>query len=448
MATSSVSPPIFTGQSSFATSLQAVLSRAVQTASLPMQLVQANVNTLQSQQSALNNLENTFNTLQNSLQTLGSATAGSVLANSSSSAITASASSTAPSGTYSVQVDRVGSGATALSNLGATVVSDPATQNISPASSFTLSLDGNTVATITPTGTSLQSLAQAINDSGTDIQATIVNVGGSSGDDYRLALSSSNFSVQNIQLNDGSSDLINTISGGVTAQYEVNGSAQINSNSNQVNIAPGLTANLVATTTSAATITVAQDFTAVSSTLSAFAAAYNAAVDALGQQTGTSAGPLSGNSIVSLLSSVLRNMSQTTGGSGTVTSFASLGLDLDKTGHLSFDSAQFASVKTADVQTFLGGINTGGFLQSANDALNSVTDSSNGSIHLNFASIQTQVDLDNQQIADQQNRLTTMQNSLMAQLSAADAAIASLESQKSYFLQLFQAQYPSSSAGG
>jgi flagellar hook-associated protein 2 len=443
------SAPVFTGQSSFASSLQNSLSRAVQLASLPMKLIQAQVQTLQSQQSSLNNMESTFNTLQNDLQTLNSAQAGSVGASSSSSAVSASASTGAMAGAYSIQVIRVGSGATALSNQGSTLVTDPTTQNIDSSGSFTLSLDGTTT-TITPSGTSLQALAQAINDSGAPVQATIVNLGGAAGADYRLALSSSDFSVQNIQLTGAGAGLLGTITGGTTAQYQVNGSSTIDASSNHVTISTGLTANLLQSTSSPAVITVSKSTSGLSSALAGFVSDYNAAVDALNQHTGTSGGALAGSSLLHTLSSVLRSLPQYAGGAGPVNSFADLGLTLnrDNSGHLTLDSSVFNSLKIADVQQFLGGLTSGGFLQTANDALSSVTDSTTGMIHVNFTSLQSHIDLDNAHISADQLRITNLQNSLILQLSAADATIASLESQKNYFLQMFQAQYPASTASG
>ena len=451
ITSAAASPPTFTGQSSFASSLQSSLSRAVQLASLPMQLVQAQVQTLQSQQTSLNSMESTFNTLQNDLQSLNTAQAGSVGASSSSSAVSATPSAGAMAGVYSINVIRVGSGATALSNQGSTLVTDPTTQNIDSSSSFTLSLDGTTT-TITPSGTSLQALAQAINDSGAKVQATVVNLGGASGSDYRLALTSTDFSVQNIQLTGAGSStgLISTLSGGLTAQYQLNGSSTIDANSNQVTISTGLTANLLQTTSSPATITVANSANGISSALSSLVNDYNAAVDALNQHTGTSGGALAGSSLLHTLSGVLRSLPQYAAGSGPVNSFADLGITLnsDNSGHLTFDSSVFNSLKSADVQQFLGGVTSDGFLKTANDALSSVTDSTTGMIHVNFTSLQSHIDLDNAQISADQLRITNLQNSLIQQLSAADATIASLESQKNYFLQMFQAQYPASTASG
>src|SRR5690242_3379645 len=157
-----VASPNFQGHSKYANDLQQVLNRAVSIAALPLQQLQNQEQTLTQQQSALSGLSSVFGSLQNAVQSLGSAS-GSVSATVSlPAAIQASASSNALPGTYSIQVNSLGSFTTTLSNAGTPAVTDPTTGNISPAANFTLTING-TGHTITPSGTSLMDLANAIN---------------------------------------------------------------------------------------------------------------------------------------------------------------------------------------------------------------------------------------------------------------------------------------------
>jgi len=445
-ASAASSTPTFSGQSSFASSLGQVLTKAVEVASLPMQLLQADVNTLQSQQTALNSLETVFNTLQNDVIALNSAAQGVPTASTSSpGTVTATASAGAQSGTYSITVDRIGSAATALSNAGTSAITDPTQQNISSSSTYTLTIDGKSYSPISLSTNSLQALAQAINESGAPVSATIVNVGGSSSD-YRLALTSTNFSAQQIQLSDGSNNLVTTLNGGTTAQYRVTGSkAEINADSNQVTLAPGVTVDMLQNSSNPVSVTVSNSYSGLSDALSSFANDYNAAFDAVSQNIGQNGGALAGQSIIREMSGVLSSLAQYTASSGSASSFTDLGLDLDQTGHLTFDSTAFSNANTADIQQFLGQISSSGFLQMANSAISSVTDSSTGMVHLSFSVLQNEVDSDNAEISTDQDRVNQLQTTLTTQLSAADAAIASLESQKNYMLQLFQAEYPATS---
>ncbi|MGO9967705.1 MAG: flagellar filament capping protein FliD [Bryobacteraceae bacterium] len=451
-STSSITVPAFNGSSTFSSSFQTVLANAVNAASLPMQLMQNEVTTLTGQQSALTTLEGDFVSLQGAIASINAATQGSPAATSSNtSLVTANASSDALSGTYSIQVDNAGSSSVALSNAGSTAVTDPTSQNISSSSSFTLTVNG-TATTITPSGSSLEDLVTAINGAGAGVSATIVNMGGSSGADYRLVLTSDNLGPDTIQLNDSAGKLMSTLSTGALAEYKVNGSStDVTSTSSQVTLSPGLTVNIQpgATAGDSATVTVSNDYSGLSSSLSSFVTAYNQAVTDVQAQTGKDAGALSGNSTVYQLENLLDNIAEYSGsGSGSVNSLSALGLDLDSTGQLSFDSSTFSSLNTSDVQTFLGSAATGGFLQMATNAATSATDSSSGIIENNVNTLQTQITNENTLISNQQNMISIMETNLETQLSAADAAITTLQSEKTYFADLFQAEYPSSGSAG
>jgi flagellar hook-associated protein 2 len=442
MASSSLTAPTFNGSSSYSSDFQQVLTRAVQLASLPMQQMQNNVNDLTNQQQSLAGLEATFVSLQGALQSVSAATQGSLGATvSDNSVVSANASSTALPGNYSIVVSSVGSSTTTLSNSGLTAVTDPTKGNISSSSSFTLTVDGKTT-TITPSGTSLEDLATAVNASAAGLQATIVNVGGSSTPDYRLALTSTQLGADTIQLNDGSQNLLTTLSTGAAAQYTLNGgTSTVTSNSSQVTIAPGLTVNLLkANPSETVNINVTTDFTGLQTSLSNLATAYNSAVDALTQQRGQSGGALAGQSIIFSLSDVLNQVTQYTNGSGSVTSLNDLGLSLDQSGHLSFDSSTFNGQNTAAIQQFLGSA-TSGFLQAATNAVTSTTDSTSGIIEGESNALQDQITNENSQIVSEQSRITDLQNNLQQQLSAADATIANLQAQKTYYANLFAAEY-------
>ena len=426
-----------------------MITRAVAIASLPLQSLQGDVTTLNSQSSALSSLGATFQALQTSLQAVGTASTGAPSAKvSDTSALSANAGTGALPGTYTIQVDDPGSSTVTLSKAGLTTVTDPSSDNLSTASSFTLTVNGD-AHTIVPSGSSLDSLASAINSSGDGVSATIVNIGSNATPDYRLSIQSNNLGGDTIQLNDGSSDLLDTLSTGTDSLYKVNGgTADIAGTSGQVTLAPGLTVSLLSQSSSPVTITVANDFSGLQSSLSNFVSAYNAAVDALAQNRGQSGGALTGDSLVYTLTNVLDQIAQYTSPSGNVTSPADLGLNLDDTGHLSFNASTFSGAGTADIQSFLGSVDSSGFLQTANNDLTAVTDPTNGLIAGDYGSVQTQIANDNSEISDDQARVSSLQTTLQAQLSQADAAIATLESQKTYFTELFTAEYGNGTGSG
>ena len=446
----SINLPVFNGTSSYSSSFQTVLDDAVQNAALPMQQMQDEVTTLTGQETALTTLESDFVSLQGAIANIDSSVQGTPAATSSdTSVVTANAASNALSGTYSITVDQAGSSSVALSNEGSTPITDPSSQNISSSSTFTLTLNGNTT-TITPSGNSLDDLANAINAAGAGVTATIVNMGGSSGADYNLVLTSDELGPDTIQLNDGTNDLMSSLSTGALAEYKLNGStSDVTGTSSQVTLSPGVTVAIQpgATAGSTATVTVSNDYSGLSSSLSSFVTAYDKAVTDVQAQTGQNAGALSGDGTVYQLENILGQIAEYTGsGSGSVNSLTALGLAVDSTGQMSFDFSTFSSLNTSDIQSFLGSASTGGLLQMATDAVTSATDNTTGIIENNVSTLQTQITNENSQISDQQTMITNMETNLETKLSAADAAIATLESQKTYFTDLFQAEYPASAS--
>jgi flagellar hook-associated protein 2 len=190
---------------------------------------------------------------------------------------------------------------------------------------------------------------------------------------------------------------------------------------------------------------VGADYSALSNDLSNFASAYSA-VTAVYAQIGQNAGPLSGDSVVYALENTLNSLVNYTGGSGTIDSLASMGVTMDSTGQLSFDSTVFSSQSMSAIQQFLGGATTGGFLQAATTALSGVANPTTGDIGTEFNSLQTQVTNENTLITNAETRVTDLTTNMENQLTQADALISNLEEQKSYYAQLFQAEYPASSS--
>jgi flagellar hook-associated protein 2 len=425
--------------SQYSSDLQQVLTRAIAIASLPLDQLNSNLTTLQNRSTELNTLNGKFGALLTAVQGISSAVDSTTAQVSNSSVIAAHSDATALPGTYAIHVVSAGAFTTALSNSSLPAVQDPSSQSITSATSLTLTV-GGTPVTITPSANNLNALVDAINSSGANVTATIINLGSPSAPSYQLSLQSTKLGNIAIQLNDGSQDLLSTLSTGSQAQYQVNGqpSTPISSDSTTVTISPGLTVDLLQAGDS--NVTVAQSSSAQSNALSSFVAAYNAAVDELGANRGQAGGALTGDPLIFTLSQSLRDLSGFTGGSGSAQNLTDLGLTFDKTGHLSFDQTAFDSVSSAhpgDVSAFLGSPSTGGFLKIATDTLNGLEDPVTGTLGTTLASAQTAIDKQNQKIADEQARIDTITKSLTAQIDAADALIASLEQQSSYFTSLF-----------
>src|SRR5579884_4228856 len=207
--TNPIAAPTFNGTSSYASSLQQVITKAINMAAAPLtELENENVQT-QSQIQATQSLKTQITAVNSAIQTLANDSGNSLTAQvSDPTVLTATAQPGVLPGTYTVQVTDAGSFSTSVSEDGLATVSDPTSQSISQSATFTMDVDGSTY-TIQPTGNGLNDLANAINASGAGVQATVINIGGASQPVYRLALQSTSLGPVSIQLNDGTNDLLN-----------------------------------------------------------------------------------------------------------------------------------------------------------------------------------------------------------------------------------------------
>lgn len=439
-----ITPLTFTGQSTYSAQFQQVIDKAVQIQEIPLDGMADQANTDQSRQSALQSLDQALATLQSAVTGLQNAVGSQALSANASDTSVASVSlgPDATTGVYQLEVDSLGSATQTVSTGSPQTVTDPSTQNISSASSFTVTVDGHS-STITPATNTLDGLVAALNNSSLGVSASIVNVGSSGSPDYRLAVQSSTLGNVSIQLSDGSNNLLNTISTGSLATYKVDGLPNtISSDSDSITLAQGVTVNLLGTTpaNSPITISVGQSTSSAQTALQTFATAYNAVVDQLAAQHGPNAGALSGDSILAVAQQALSSIADYTDFSDGITNLSGLGLDLDTQGHLTFNAAEFdqsAANNFTGLSQFLGN-STSGFLGTATSALNNLEDPTVGAVKTEEQSITQDLTSLNSKIADQENQINQFQQNLVDQLSQADATIATLQSQVTFFQGLFQ----------
>ncbi len=448
----STTPAAFTGSSSFSSSLAQTVARSVSFAALPMQQLQGQQTTIEGQQTALATLTTDFTSLQTALDSINSAAGANANAVSVDTPAVASATvaSGAASGTYSVNVLNTGSHTNTLSNNGLTTVTDPTATNIDASSSYTLTVGANKTYTISDSAGTLNGLAQAINASGANVQATVVNIGSSSAPDYRLSVQGSGYTPDAIQLGDGTNSLLNTLSTGAYVQYQVNGSGStVNSDTRTATLSTGLSVNLLATGT--ANITVSQSTAGIEGALSSLVSAYNRANADLAKSRGQNGGALAGQNVIYDLTNALQNIASYSGASGKIGSLSDVGLTFNQSGQLQFDSSAFqkaATTSTSDLINYFGTESGGGFLQNTSHVLNSVNDATSGILAGFSSGLSTGLSTITAKIATDQTQITALQTRLTNQMSKADAAIASMEQQLSYITSLFSAQIANEMASG
>jgi flagellar hook-associated protein 2 len=447
----STSSALFAGNSRYANDFKSVIDRAVAIASLPMNQLKAQKTALQDQSAGLTTLDMKLAALQTAVGGIGVAASSSSWAAtvSDSTVLTAAASAGALPGSYSVEVTDLGSYNNTMSLDGLEAVRDPALDNITGHTNFTLSANGRSFSF---TAGTLNEMAAKINGSGLDVQASLVNVGPEGAPDYRLSIQGTKLGSLAISLKDDAepaNELLSTLAPGARAAYKVNGFATpATSESRTVEIAPGVKISLLSKSEAgkAATITVSRTMDPIANALLSFVNAYNAAVDEVDKSRGASAGALAGQGIVYTVGKALSAVAGFAPGSGPFSSLEDLGVSLGQDGKLLLDRSKFDSAvagKTAGLLDFLGSASGGGFLRSATDVLKGLEDPETGSVRAAMKSLDSQIDGQDGQIARQQESIDDLQMRLNAQMAAADALIASLEQQATYMTNLFQAMIAS-----
>jgi len=433
----------FTGASSYSQDLQNVMNRAVAIAQLPITQLTGQQTNIQNQYSELSTIAKDLTSLQSAVSEISQATGGSSFETdvSDPSLVSASTADGAVAGTYSIEVDSIGVYASSLGTSNWTGTSSDA------GGTYSLVINGTSYQ-INSTDGSASSVAAAINSEyGSQVQATVVNVGSASSPDQRISLQATTLGDQTLDIQDSDSNSLQTQGpAGSLAEYIVDGSGEtVTSDSRSVSIATGLTVNLLSSDPgNPTTISVSGTDSALSSALSSFVSAYNQVVTDLQSQRGQSAGPLQGQSILSEITQAIGGMATYfTSSSNGVNGLAELGLQLGENGQLTFDSETLdAAYNTspAAVTSFLGSATSGGWVESATNALTNLIDPNTGLVTNDETNLQSQYTSLGVQITAKQNAVTQLQSTLQSQMAAADALISTLEQQDSFLTQMMQAE--------
>ncbi|HVX66457.1 MAG TPA: flagellar cap protein FliD N-terminal domain-containing protein, partial [Bryobacteraceae bacterium] len=262
---SSSGTSLFSGTSRYSADFQAVIDRSVSIASLQLGLMQSQATTLTNQKTEVSLLDSKLTALQAAITSMSAAFGSNAYSGVSSDngIATVSVGTNATAGTYSIEVVGLGSYNNTMSMDGLAKVTDPASGSPTTGTSFTLSVGEQTYSF---TAANLNAMVSEINKSGLSVQASVVNVGSSTAPDYRLSVQGTKLGPLGISLTDNDAtpsptEMLSTQAAGTLASYKVNGyGTAATSDSRKVEIAPGVTVNLVAASEAgkAATITVSR----------------------------------------------------------------------------------------------------------------------------------------------------------------------------------------------
>jgi len=347
--------------------------------------------------------------------------------------LSATASSIAVAGTYSLEVTSLAqaqklvaagqsSSTAAIGDGTATTITfdfgtinggtlDPVTKKYTGVTSFGSNGNGTKSITIDSSNNSLQGIRDAINAAKIGVTATIINDGGAT--PYRLALSSDNNGVSNsLKISvSGDTSVTNLLAHdpaatqnltenvtATNANFKVNGVAVSKTSNSTSDVIQGITLNLKKITTTSTTLTVAHDNASVSNSVAGFVKAYNDLAKTLKDISAYNpatkqAAILQGDSTVRSLQSQLRNAlgSPVVGASGALTTLSQIGISFQKDGSLGLDTTKLNNAiadNVSDIASLFAAVGKG------TDSLitfNSATSNSKvGSFAVNVTQIATQ----------------------------------------------------------
>ena len=396
--------------------------------------------------SALGTMKSSLSALQTALAGLSDGTAFTALAATmSGTGVTATTTSSAVAGSYSInvqqlaQANQISSGAYATN---ATLGTGTVTVGVG-SNSMSITLDS--------TNNTLSGLASAINSASNNpgVTASVVTAG----DGQHLVLTSTTTGAANTVTISGGAGVnaglqtasFTQVTAAQDAKVAISGSTVTSASNTVTGALTGVTLQLTsAAVGTTQTLSVATNNSTIQQTITNFAQAYNSwianqqSLSSFNSST-SAAGPLLGdamlNSVVNGIASIISNGVTS---NGTTYSLAQIGLDLQNNGTIVVDSTKLSSAlasSPASVQALFNGTN--GVGQQLNTFINSYTESSIGQIDQRTATINS----DLTSLTDQQTALTDYQNTLTAQYNAQFTALNNLMTQManntSYLNQLF-----------
>jgi flagellar hook-associated protein 2 len=448
MSFSLIQPLTFTGVSTYSSDFQSILSRAVQVAQIPLQILTNQQTDIQQEQTLTSSLSSAVAAVASSLGALGAIGSGKALSATStdSSVVTASVTGTPGSTSYSITNVTSVAKAASESSLQAYSASAPVSQT--GTLSFTFGGTSHTIQlgtgqTYPNTLTGLQNAINALN-----VGATASILTTASGN--YLSISANNTGANTLTLVDdpggANTTLLTSQNQGANTVFDINGVPVSEASTEINNVVPGLTLNFsgVPATNETIGLSLNSDPSQISSALQNLVTNYNALATQVNAQTGPSGGLLGGSSIIQQVRSAMLNIMNFTGGSGTINSLAALGVSMDDNGTMSFDDTsnpiQFAALSSSQINdafSFLGSATTGfGGLQSQ---FSQISDPIDGSIEAQQAQYTATNTRLTDQISTMTDQINTMQANLQLQLAAADSLVASLQSQQSLLTSSIQA---------
>lgn len=408
-----------------------IVSSLMQVEQQPITTLNNQISSYNAKISALGSVQSALASFQTAAQGLNNLTFNSFSATSSNTAaVSATASSIAKPGNYSLTIGQlaqsqnlvvsgqasattaIGSGTpTTLTFDFGTISGGTLANGTYTGASFTSNGSASKSVTIDSSNNTLSGIRDAINAANIGVTASIINDGSAS--PYRLVLTSSATGVANSMKISVSGDAtlgsllsedpagtqnLSQTSAAQNANFTVNGIAISKASNTVGDVVPGVTLNLAGTSTTPVTLSVAPNTSAVGTAINGFVTAFNDAVKTIQSQTSydpttKTAGTLQGDVSLSIIQSQMAAMLTTTMGSNPngFSNLTQIGIGFQKDGTLAVDTTKLNAALNSNYQSVANLFIAAG---SATDNLVNYTSATNttkaGTYGLNITQMSTQ----------------------------------------------------------
>jgi flagellar hook-associated protein 2 len=439
-----------------------VVDQLVKVARLP-------VDRLNDKKAALNSKSTDYATLSTKLIALQSAadklrlstsfdrTSTSV---SDATALSATGSSTATAGTYSIRITQLAQ-SHQITNKAAKAVAATTTDIVGGTSgtfTFRVGSGANQTVTLGATAT-LDDLKTAINDLGAGLTAAIINTGSDTTPAYRLVLTAASTGASNgVTIVSDNTDLdfgnnsgtggVDTLQAAQDATVTVGDPTQnpvtLTRGSNTVSDAiPGVTLTLLkATGSSTVQVGVSRDVAAVKTNITGLATAYNDVVKFINERNtydiATKKGGIFFNepTVRGILTQIRTALSSSVGGLTGLKTVGEIGFKTERDGTVTVDGAKLdaalAAGYTAVKNLFINQTSSTGIAQLLNKAIDAIDDTVNGPLTLRKNGLTGQITNLTDEIARKEDLLAQYEERLRRQYASLDGLLGRLKSQSGF----------------
>lgn len=430
------SPLKFTGVSKYSSDFQTIIDRAVSIAALPARQAQNDQSDLITKKQLLVSLNTAVENVGSSLTALSKVGTSKGVSGTSSDSTKVSINATNATAPGLYNITEISSIAHAASETSLTGYASSSETAVSASGEMALIFGETGKETTLPihldsSSNNLVGLRDAINNLNAGVSASILTTGSGN----YLSVSSNVSGVRTLRVveNPGASetDVLTTANQGSNTVFKLNG-VQVTKSSTLINdVVPGVSFSVLAKTATDETvsITLESDRSKISSGLKSLVTAYNTAMAQVNAQIGENAGMLSGDMLIHTVQTDLRAIMNYSG-TGSVKSLADLGIELDRTGTMSFNEDTFSALSSTNIDdafSLLGDTTGFGGLAAK---FNSLSDPVTGLIKLQQNQYDTTDKRLQSQIDELSTRITNMQAALASKLEVADQLLASLDTQQ------------------